>query len=62
MMMVLEPVEVFSSTPRGAEKVKVEIDNGTELGSLSGSIEGSHDVISYGLFLGDSLKVQTRSM
>ena len=34
MMMVLDPVEVFGSTPRGVYKVKVELDNGTELDRL----------------------------
>ena len=61
-MMFIYPVEVFGSTPGGTDKVKVEIDNGTDLGSLSGSLEGSHDGIHYGSFLGDSLEVQTRSM
>ena len=60
MMMVLDPVEVFGSTPGGADKVKVELDNGTGMVSLSGSLEGSHDGIPYGSFLGDSLEVQTR--
>ena len=49
MMMVLDPVEVFSSAPGCADKVKVEHDNGTDLGSLTGSLEGS--------FLGDSLEL-----
>ena len=62
MMMVLDPVEIFGSTPGGADKVKVELDNGTELGSLSGSLESSHDGITYGSFLGEFLEVQTRSM
>ena len=62
MMILLDPVEVFGFTPGGVDKVKVEIDNVTELGSLSGSLEGSHDGILYGSFLGDSLEVQTRSM
>ena len=61
-MMVLDPVEVFGSTPGGADRVKVELGNGTELGSLTGSLEGSPDGIPYGSFLGDSLEVQTRSM
>ena len=60
--MVLEPVEVFGSTPEDSEKVKVDIDNGTELGSLSGFLEGSHNGIPYGSFLEDSLEVQTRSI
>ena len=53
MMMVLDPVEVFGSTPVGADKVKKELDNGTDLCSLSGSLDGSHDGIPYGSFLGD---------
>ena len=51
-MMFLDPVEVFGSTPGGADKVKVELDNWTELGSLSVSLEGSHDGIPYGSYLG----------
>ena len=62
MMMVLDLVGVFGSTPGVADKVKVEIDNGTEMGSLSGSLEGYHYGIPYGSFLGDSLEVQTRSI
>ena len=58
MIMVLDPVEVFGYTPGSADKVKVEIDNGTEMGFLSVSIEGSHDGIPYGSFLGDSLEVK----
>ena len=60
MMMVLDPVELFGYTPGGADKVRVELDNGTEIGSLSGSLEGSHNGIPYGSFLGDSLEAQTR--
>ena len=41
MMMVLYPVEVFGYTLVGADKVKVDIDNRNELGSLTGSLEGS---------------------
>ena len=44
-MMVLDPVEVFGSTPVGADNFKVELDIGTEMGSLSGSFEGSRDGI-----------------
>ena len=55
VIMGLDPVEVFGSTHVGANKFKVDIDNGTELGSLSGSLEGSHYGIPYGSFLGDSL-------
>ena len=54
MMIVIDPVEVFRSTPGGTYKVKLEIDNGTGLGSLTVSLEGSHDGIPYGSFLGDS--------
>ena len=62
MMMVLEPVEFFGSTPGGADKFKLELDNGTDLGSLYVFLEGSHDGIPYGLFLGGSLEVQTSSI
>ena len=62
MMMVLDPVEVFGSTPGGAYKVKVELDNGNELVSLNGSLEGSTYGRSYGSFPGDSLEVQNISM
>ena len=60
MMMVLDPVEMFGSTPEGADQVKVYIDNGNYLGYLTGSLEGYCDGIPYALFLGDSLEVQTR--
>ena len=46
--MFLEPVEVFGSTPGGSDKVKVKLDNRTDMGSLYGSLEGSHDGIPYG--------------
>ena len=62
MMMVLDPVEVFGSTTGGADNFKVDIDNGNELGSLSGSLEVSHDGIPYVSLLGDSLVAKTRSM
>ena len=61
-MMFIDPVEVFGTTPVGTDKVKVEIDNGTDLGSLSRSLEGSHDGIHYGSFLGYSQEVQNFSM
>ena len=48
MMMVLDPVEVFGSTPGGADKVKVELVNGTDLGSFTGSLEGSSSGMPYG--------------
>ena len=59
MMMVLDTVEVFGSTPGGLDKVKVELDNRNELGSLYGSLEGFHYGIPCGPLLGDSLEVQT---
>ena len=62
MMMVLDPVEVFGYTPGGAEKVNVELDNWTEMGSLSGSLDGSHYGTPFSSFLGNSLKVQTSSI
>ena len=43
-------------------RVKEELDNGTEMGFLSVSIEGSHDGIPHGSFLGDSLEVKKNSM
>ena len=60
MMMVLKPIELFGYTPGGVDKVRVELDNGTEIGSLSGSLEGFHNGIPYVPFLGDSLEAQTR--
>ena len=59
MTMILDPVEVFGSSPGGEYKVKVGLDNGTEMGSLTGSVEGFHDEIPCGSFLGDSLGVTT---
>ena len=53
--MVLDPVGALGSTLGGTEKVKVELDDGTELGSLNGSLEGSNDGIPYGSLLVDSL-------
>ena len=41
-MRVLGPVEVLGYTLGGAEKVKVDLDYGTDLGSLNGSIDGSN--------------------
>ena len=56
MMMVLDPVELLGSTLGGAYKVRVEAyDDGTEMGSLNVSLEGSNDGIIYDSFLGDSL-------
>ena len=54
-MMFLEPVEVFGSTHVGADKFKVYLDNGTDLGSLSISLGGFHDGVPYGIFLVESL-------
>ena len=51
MTMILDPVEVFGSSPGGEYKVKVGLDNGTEMGSLTGSLEGSHDVMPCSSFL-----------
>ena len=62
MMMVLYPVELFGSTPRGADKVNIELDSGNDPVSLTVSLEGSHYGIPYGSFLGDSLEVKTGSM
>ena len=45
--MLVGPVEVLGSTLGGADKVKVELDYGTELGSLNGSLEASNDGINY---------------
>ena len=55
MRMVLDPVEVIGSTIGGADKVRVELDDGTELVSLHAPLEGYNDGIPCGLFLGDSL-------
>ena len=62
MIMVIDPIEVFGSSPGGSDKVRVGIGNGTELGSLTGSLEGSPDGVPYGSLLGDSMEVKTRSM
>ena len=62
MMMVLDPVEVFGSTPGITYNVKVELDNGNDLVSLSGSLKGSRYGIPYGSLLRESLEVQTSSM
>ena len=62
MVVLLDPIEVFGSTPVGAYKVKVYIDNVTDLGSFTGSLEGFHDGVSNGSFLGEYLEVQTSSM
>ena len=48
---------MFGYTPGGADKFKVELDNVTKLGSLSGSFEGYHDGIPYGSLFGDSHEV-----
>ena len=61
-MTFLDPVEVLGYRLGGSEKVKVELDNGTDLGSLYGSLEGYHDGIPHGSFLRYSREVQTRSM
>ena len=53
--MVIEPVEMLGSTLGVEDKVKVELDYGTNLGSLNGSLEGYNYVIPYGSFLVDSL-------
>ena len=53
--MVLVPVEVLGYTLGGADKVKVEIDYGTELGRLNGSFAGSKFGIPYGSLFGNSL-------
>ena len=55
MMMVLGPVEVLGYIIGGADKVKVELDDGTYLGYLNGSLDGSNDAIPHGSFLRISL-------
>ena len=55
MTIVLYPVEGFGSTPGCADKVKVELDNGTDMGSLTGYLEGSYYGIPCSSFLVDSL-------
>ena len=52
-MMVLYPVEVIGYTLGGADKVRVDLDYGTELGSLNSSIESSNYGIPYDYLLGD---------
>ena len=54
MMMVPEPVEVVGSTLGGSDKVKVELDGGTEMGYLTVSFEGCNYGIPYVSLLGDS--------
>ena len=53
--MVLEPVEVLGYTLGVADKVIVQLDDGTDMGSLHGPFEGSNNRIPYGLLVGDSL-------
>ena len=53
--MILVPVEVLGSTLGGADKVKVELDYGTDMVPLNGSFEGSNYGIPYGSLLGNSL-------
>ena len=55
MRMVFDPVEVLGYKLGGSEKVIVEIDDGTDMGSLYGTVEGSNDRIAYGSLVGDSL-------
>ena len=55
MRMVLDPVEVLGYTLGGSDKVIVEIDDGTDTGSLYGTVEGFNDRIPYGSLVGDSL-------
>ena len=47
MMIALGTVEVLGSTLGGADKVKVELDNGTKMGSLTGSLDGYNDGTPY---------------
>ena len=46
---------MLGSTLGGEDKVKVELDDGTNLGSLNGSLEGFNYVIPYGSLLVESL-------
>ena len=48
ILTVLGPAEVIGSTLGGADEVKVELDDGTDMVSLNGSLEGSNDGIPYG--------------
>ena len=49
--MILVTVEVLGSTLVAAENVKVGLDDGTKMGSLTVSLEGSNDGIPKGLLL-----------
>ena len=46
---------MLGSTLGGEDKVKVELDDGNNLVSLNGSLEGYNYVIPYGSLLVDSL-------
>ena len=48
--IVLDTGEVLGFTLGAVENVKVELVDGTELGSLTGSLEGSNVGIPYGSF------------
>ena len=55
MRMVLDPVEKLGSTLGCADKVIVDLDDGTDAESLNGPLEGSNDGIPYDSLVGDSI-------
>ena len=54
--IVLVTGEVLESTLGAAKNVKIGLDDGTELGSLVGSLEGSKVGIPKVAFLGDQIE------
>ena len=54
--MLLGTGEVLVSTLGAANNVKICLDDGTELGFLVGSLEGSNAVIPEGALLGDKIE------
>ena len=55
-MMVRVPVEVLDYTLVGVDKVKFELRYGTDLGALTGSLDGSNYGTPGVSFLGDSIE------
>ena len=53
--MVRVPVEVLDYTLVGVDKVKFELRYGTDLGALTGYLDGSNYGITYSSMFGDSL-------
>ena len=54
--MVLGTGEVIGSTLGTSNTVKIELDDGTDLVSLVGPLEGSNVGIPKGAFLGDKIE------